>query len=97
VEIGPLAVFREASGRTTVHLARIGPGGGIGRHPATGWQLFAVVDGAGWVAGGDGVRRPIAGADRDAVLWSPGEEHESGSAEGMLAVLVESPGRPVAL
>ncbi len=97
VEIGPVAGFREAPDKVFVHLARIGPGGGIGRHPATGWQLFAVVHGEGWVAGEDGHRRPLTADGGEAVLWRPGEEHESGSEAGMLAVIVESPARPVRL
>ncbi|OLT10714.1 hypothetical protein BJF78_05270 [Pseudonocardia sp. CNS-139] len=95
VEIGPLAVFAAASGRTSVHVARLAPGGGIGRHPATGWQTFAVVAGAGWAAGGDGVRHPVAPGV--AALWAPGEAHESGTDTGMVAVLVESSVRPVDL
>jgi hypothetical protein len=37
VEIGPLAVVDPESQRVTVHLARVSPGGTIGRHPTTGW------------------------------------------------------------
>jgi hypothetical protein len=72
VEIGPLAVVvPSGSERVSVHLARVSPGGTIGRHPATHWQVF-----------------------RGAVLWSPGEVHESCSDDGMLAVIVESKIRP---
>jgi hypothetical protein len=56
--------------------------------------VFAVVVGTGWVAGEDGVRRPVAAGDREAVVWSPGEVHESGSDDGMLVVIVESRTRP---
>jgi hypothetical protein len=42
----------------------------------------------GWVAGDDGEREAITSGD--AVLWEPGEEHESGSDEGLTALVVES-------
>jgi quercetin dioxygenase-like cupin family protein len=50
--------------------------------------LFTVVRGAGWVSGGDGGRAAIAAGE--AVLWEAGEEHESGSDEGMTALVVEA-------
>jgi quercetin dioxygenase-like cupin family protein len=74
-----------------VHLASIAAGGVAGRHPAPIWQLFVVVTGSGWVAGADGVRQPTRLGE--AVLWEPGEEHESGSDEGMLVVITEAPMR----
>ena len=47
-----------------------------------------MVRGTGWVSGGDGEREPIvAGA---AVVWDPGEEHESGSDAGMTVLVVEA-------
>jgi quercetin dioxygenase-like cupin family protein len=64
------------------------PGGVVGRHPAGMTQLFAVIDGSGWVSGGDGERELIQAGQ--AVVWEPGEEHESGSDEGMKALVVES-------
>jgi quercetin dioxygenase-like cupin family protein len=66
----------------------IEPRGTVGRHPATVEQLFVVVRGSGWVSGGDGVREPISAGE--AVLWDPGEEHESGSEEGMTVLVVEA-------
>lgn len=71
-----------------VVVIEIGPGGTVGRHPAASQQLFAVVRGSGWVAGRDGEREPIAAGE--AVLWEPGEEHESGSERGMTALVVEA-------
>ena len=64
------------------------PGGIVGRHPAAGAQLFIVVLGTGWVSGGDGEREQIRAGE--AVLWEPGEEHESGSDEGMTVLVVEA-------
>jgi quercetin dioxygenase-like cupin family protein len=66
----------------------VGPGGVVGRHPSGSHQLFAVVGGSGWVSGADGEREPVATGD--VVIWEPGEEHESGSEQGMTALVVEA-------
>jgi quercetin dioxygenase-like cupin family protein len=71
-----------------VVVIEIGAGGIVGRHPAASRQLFTVVRGSGWVAGGDGRRQSIAAGE--AVVWEAGEEHESGSDEGMMALVVEA-------
>jgi quercetin dioxygenase-like cupin family protein len=69
-------------------VIEIGPGGVVGRHPAVFAQLFTVVRGSGWVSGADGLRKVISAGE--AVLWEQGEEHESGSDEGMTALVVEA-------
>ena len=69
-------------------VIELGPGGVVGRHPAAAVQLFAVVSGTGWVSGDDGDRIPIRAGE--VVAWEPGEEHESGSDEGMTALVVEA-------
>ena len=69
-------------------VIEVGPGGVVARHPAAVSQLFVVIRGSGWVSGSDGQREPIEAGD--AVLWEPGEEHESGSEDGMAAVVVEA-------
>ncbi len=71
-----------------VHLVSVAPGGTLGRHPTRLWQLFAVTSGSGWVSASDGVRQPIHAGQ--AVQWSPGEEHESGSDDGMSVVITQS-------
>ncbi|WP_167761169.1 cupin domain-containing protein [Geodermatophilus sp. DF01_2] len=76
-----------------VDVVRLAPGGGIGRHPTRLWQLFLVVSGSGWVSGADGERCPLAAGQ--GALWSPGEEHASGSDEGLLAVVVQCRVRPL--
>jgi quercetin dioxygenase-like cupin family protein len=80
-------VRRLAAGAHAV-VMEIGARGVVGRHPAGIPQLFAVVRGEGWVSGGDGERMPISAGE--AVLWEPGEEHESGSDEGMTVLVVEA-------
>ncbi|HZT66830.1 MAG TPA: GrpB family protein [Acidimicrobiales bacterium] len=81
--IGPLTGPAEGS----VHMIHLPPGGLIGRHPTVTRQLFAVVDGSGWVSGNDGERRPIATGY--AAVWEPGEEHDAVSDGGLTAVCVE--------
>ena len=71
-----------------VAVAILAPGGVIGRHAADVPQLFVVVEGSGWVAGGDAERVEIAAGD--AVLWDAGEEHEAGTDAGMVSLVVES-------
>jgi quercetin dioxygenase-like cupin family protein len=71
-----------------VAVAILAPGGVIGRRAATVPQLFVVVEGSGWLAGGDAERVEVAAGD--AVLWEAGEEHEAGTDEGVVAVVIES-------
>lgn len=78
----------QIDGEFRTHLARIAPAGLLGRHPTRLWQLFYVVDGAGWVSDDENQRFDISAGE--AVLWSPGENHSSGSDEGMIVVIVQS-------
>jgi GrpB-like predicted nucleotidyltransferase (UPF0157 family) len=82
--IGPLAGL-DARGR--VQIMHLAAGGRIGRHPAVGRQLFAVVAGAGWVSGGTGERRAIGAGY--AAVWEPGEDHETTTEDGLTAVCIE--------
>jgi quercetin dioxygenase-like cupin family protein len=71
-----------------VVVIEVEAGGLVGRHPAASAQLFVVVRGSGWVSGADSLRRQISAGE--AVLWEAGEEHESGSDEGMTVLVVEA-------
>jgi quercetin dioxygenase-like cupin family protein len=82
------AHVRRLAADAHVVLIEVGPGGVVGRHPAGVAQLFVVVSGTGWVSGPDGRRERIDAGE--AVLWQPGEEHESGSDDGMTALVVEA-------
>lgn len=75
-------------GHFRTHVAQLAPGGVLGRHPGRWWQLFYVAAGSGWVSTENGARHPIV--DGQAVLWAPEEDHESGSADGMTVVMVQS-------
>ena len=72
-----------------VDVVRLAPGGTLGRHRTRLWQLFLAVEGSGWVAGSDGARRRLGTGQ--AALWEPGEEHASGTDDGLLAVVVQCP------
>lgn len=48
-----------------MHVARLAADGMIGRHPASAAQIFAVLSGAGEVAGAAGVRRRIVASQAD--------------------------------
>jgi len=63
------------------------PGGLVGRHPATVPQLLLVVAGAGWVCGAGAEPTPIAPGQ--AAFWAAGEWHETGTATGLTAIVVE--------
>jgi quercetin dioxygenase-like cupin family protein len=82
------ARVRRLAPEAHVVVIEIAAGGRVGRHPAATRQLFVVVRGRGWVSGADGERRAITAGE--AVLWDPGEEHESGSDDGMTALVVEA-------
>ena len=98
-QVGKLIDRFESSGAMVTPVARpstmqavvmhIAPAGVVGYHQATHNQLFLVVAGQGWVRGESPERTPIAAGQ--AVFWSAGEWHESGSDTGMMAVVLEGP------
>ena len=81
--------FRVARLRGDAAVSRIalGPGGVIGRHPAAGRQLLLVVEGSGSVSGADGVAHRISAGE--AAVWEPGEEHETQTDDGLVAIVLE--------
>ena len=82
-----IAGVARASGEVRVALLRLDAGGVLGLHPAVGPQLFLVVAGEGRVQGGEGERHPIAAGT--AAFWEDGEVHETTTAAGLTAVIVE--------
>jgi quercetin dioxygenase-like cupin family protein len=88
--IAPLAEPLARGAPFEVACFRIEAGGRIARHPATVRQLLAVVDGSGWVSGGDGERQPIRAGE--AVVWEAGEEHETTTETGLTAFVIEGDG-----
>jgi mannose-6-phosphate isomerase-like protein (cupin superfamily) len=69
-------------------LLSLGTDSKLGRHPTVLPQLFVVLEGSGWVTGGNGVRTAIQAGQ--AALWEAGEEHESGSGGGMKVAVLEA-------
>lgn len=69
---------------------RVAPGGRIARHPATYPQILAVLDGSGEVSGSSGADEPIQAGE--AVFWRAGEEHETKTAAGLTALIIEGDG-----
>lgn len=76
------------AGASHAYVLHFDPGGVIGPHPAGFDQLFIVSQGAGWIAGADGVRHPV---DTGHAAFVPkGERHAKGSDRGMVAVMLQS-------
>jgi quercetin dioxygenase-like cupin family protein len=90
VTVAPLtgSIFRGAPFQAAVF--RLSRGGRIARHPADVPQILAVLEGEGEVSGADGLFAPIGPGE--AVFWAQGEEHETRSATGMTALIVEGDG-----
>lgn len=77
----------------TEHEVQIGcmhleANGIIGYHEASVSQLLLVVNGEGWVRG-DGTGKVMVKAG-DAVFWEKGEGHETSTADGLTAIVIES-------
>ena len=90
VTVAPLTGTIFAGAPFQAAVFRIAPGGRIGRHPASVPQILAVLEGEGEVSGADGVFEPINAGE--AVYWPQGEEHETRSAAGLTALILEGDG-----
>jgi quercetin dioxygenase-like cupin family protein len=77
----------DGTGEAHAYMIRIEAGGIIDRHEAGFGQLWIVVDGRGWVAGGDGRRADVRTGD--VAFVERGEQHAKGSDHGMTAVMVQ--------
>jgi quercetin dioxygenase-like cupin family protein len=81
--VAPIAT----GGETHLVMARLGPGGVIGRHRAVGRQILMVLEGQAAVSGDDGGTTVLEPGQ--AALWEPGENHETRTNGGVLALIVE--------
>ena len=68
-------------------VVRLDPGGVVGRHPAVGRQLLAVLTGDAVVSGGSG--GPVTIGPGQAAVWEPYEPHETRTTEGLTALVLE--------
>jgi quercetin dioxygenase-like cupin family protein len=80
-------ILRLSGGALQIGCMHLAPGGRVGAHQATTRQLFLVVRGEGWVRGPESERTAIR--EDQAAFWDPDEEHESGTASGMVALVIE--------
>jgi quercetin dioxygenase-like cupin family protein len=87
VTVAPLTPSFFEGSRVQAAIFRVEPGGRLLRHPATFAQILAVLEGSGEVSGADGVDEAIE--EGEAVFWHEGEEHETKSAVGMTALIIE--------
>lgn len=84
VAIGRLVRFE---GDAQIGCFHIDASGVVGFHQATVPQLFLCIAGAGWVRGSEEQHTAIRPGE--AAFWEAGEWHESGSVNGMTAIVVE--------
>lgn len=70
-----------------VNLITLSSHGRLGYHRATEDQLFLVLHGQGWVR--DKAEKRLRIREGMAAFWGKGEWHESGSDEGLVAVVIE--------
>jgi len=77
----------DGSGETHTYMVRIEAGGIIDRHEAGFGQLWIIVEGSGWVAGGDDQRLEVSLGD--VAFFERGEQHAKGSDQGMTAVMIQ--------
>jgi len=82
-----VAELGEGSGESHAFLVHFEPGGVIGPHPAEFGQLFAPMEGTGWIEGGDGMRRAIRPGQ--VAFVERGEMHAKGSDGGMTALMIQ--------
>lgn len=81
-----------SAGDVQVVVVELAAGGRIGRHPAASWQTLVVTSGEGQVCGEDVESAPIRSGQ--AVVWAPGEAHETTTQAGLVATIVESEVEP---
>jgi len=78
----------QLTAQARVSCFHLGPEGKVGYHQAVSPQLFLVVQGEGWVRDETSGRVPILMGC--AVFWDKDEWHESGSDNGLTAIVIES-------
>ena len=85
--MAPLTQPSEEGALVKAAIFRFAPGGRLRRHPASDAQIFAVLEGSGEVSGADGDDEPIEAGE--AVFWHEDEVHETKSAAGLTALIIE--------
>ncbi|EWT00733.1 cupin [Intrasporangium oryzae NRRL B-24470] len=90
-QFGSVGFFVALAG-AAVHavVARLEPGGRIGRHPAVVDQALVVLAGDAVVSGHDDVR--VEASVGQVVIWTAGEDHETHTSHGLTALILEAEG-----
>ncbi|MCZ0874960.1 cupin [Peribacillus sp. AS_2] len=73
---------------TQIGCMHLEANGIVGFHQAVIPQLLIVVDGEGWVRGDDELKVNIKA--NDVIFWEKGEGHETATATGLTAIVIES-------
>jgi hypothetical protein len=76
-----------SSGEAALSVVDLAARGRIARDPAASAQVLAVVSGSGVVSGGGGEEQPIDAGT--AAVREAGEEHETHTAAGLVALVLE--------
>lgn len=75
-------------GEAHIGIVYLRPGQIIGFHHAIVPQILLVIEGEGWVSGGDQIKQKLIKGQ--AVKWEKGEGHETSSESGMVAIIIEA-------
>ncbi|WP_404407048.1 cupin domain-containing protein [Jeotgalibacillus malaysiensis] len=78
-----------SNGEYKTSFVTLEAGGIIGFHEAAVPQLMMVISGSGEVCSEDKKYQPVK--QEDVIFWERGEWHESISAQGMTALIIEGP------
>lgn len=84
----PLARFNDQAGRVHVAFIYLEAGGLFGRHPSVGEQLLLLIEGTAEVSGDNGEATSIAAGY--GAYWHAGEWHETRTATGLVAFVIEA-------
>lgn len=90
VTISPLTATLAKGSPVQAAIFHIGPEGSIPRHAAAAPQIIVIIEGRGEVSGASGTLEAVE--EGDAVFFAEGEEHETRTSGGMVALIVEGPG-----
>lgn len=82
-----VAELGTGTGESHAFLLHFEAGGVINPHPAEFGQLFAPMEGSGWIEGGDGMRHPIRPGQ--VAFVERGEMHAKGSDDGMTVLMIQ--------
>ncbi|MGV3488532.1 MAG: cupin domain-containing protein, partial [Tuberibacillus sp.] len=83
-----LNAFGHLEETSYINMMTFESGDHVARHEAPIPQLFYVMEGSGWIAGADDIKRSIQAGE--AAFWAKGEAHSAGTDHQMKAIVIES-------